>query len=206
MSLGLGMENRGPLERLYLRVREEPSAGRNSGGFARQTPRRQLSAFFATNALQSLANAMLYPSDSDSVLPPIPEYRNWKMAKTAARAYSKLTCFEAAAPGDDGQEAAPRSPSTDSHSDSDADAGTSLARGRTRDTASNAPTSALDGGAWRGHSLPDAPPNAWPAAPEPANPAGRDQRSRKKPNYFKAGAAPAPRDLHRAERAKSPTN
>ena len=167
---------------------------------------RQLSAFFLprTRAASPLGNAMLCPSVS--VLAPIPEYRNWKMAKTAARAYSKLTCVEAAAPGDDGQEMAPRSPSTDSHSDSDADAGTSLARGRTRDTASNAPTSALDGGAWRGHSLPDAPPNAWPAAPEPANPAGRDQRSRKKPNYFKAGAAPAPRDLHRAERAKSPTN
>ena len=143
---------------------------------------------------------------SASVLPPIPKYRNWKMAKTAARAYSKLTCVEAASPGDDGQETAPRSPSTDSHSDSDADVGTSLARGRTRDTVSNAPTSALDGGAWRGQSLPDAPPNAWAAAPEPAYLAGRVQRYRKKPKYFKAGAAPSPRDLHRAERANSPTN
>ena len=43
MSLGLGMENRGPTA--GLRVREEPSAGRNSGKLARQTPRRQLSAF-----------------------------------------------------------------------------------------------------------------------------------------------------------------
>ena len=152
---------------------------------------------------------MLYPSDSDSVLPPIPEYRNWKMAKTAARAYSKLTYFEAAAPGDDGQEAAPRSPSTDSHSDSDADVGTShaLARGCKRDAKRARLESELDGSAWQCQQVDTPPTSTRASGMRLATPPGRERRPcPAQTEFFRAGPAPPPRLLAAAERAKSPTN
>eukprot|EP00964_Phaeocystis_antarctica_P063207 scaffold37921_cov75-Phaeocystis_antarctica.AAC.4 len=146
---------------------------------------------------------------SGSVLPPIPEYRNWKMAKTAARAYSKLTCVEAPAPGDDGQEVAPRSPSTDSHSDSDADVGTShaLARGCKRDAKRARLDSELDGSVQCQQNTPPTSTRASSKRACPATPPGRERRPcPAQTKFFKAGAAPPPHLLAAAERARSPTN